>query len=374
MAKPNFKVIFNDVDKPDLDHFFKDRLISLSILDATDDNDDHVDMIFSNPERCLEAPEFGDKMKVLIGYGQNKNLVLINEYILDEWQITRPPESIMISGGTQDGIGEFETHKRRMVPLDADKNVGISLHEILKKIADRYGKKYHISDQLKDAFIVTERNDQSDLQYLHALVSAMDGAVKVTGNIISLVKLGLGKNAKGEAIPPIVINMDDIWNFNLTSSRNNVYDGVIAYYYDKNKSKPSFFEDIREKDPYSKESSGGVLDDKKKLIPGKHAFTMPHVYINKRKAQNMAYKKLDELKRREQKLTFTTIGNPNIAVETPIKLLSGIESLPVCWIVDSVHHSLSEKGFTSTVTAFKPIPVEGEKCPCDRNHRQTEVL
>ena len=373
MAKPNFKVIFNDVDKPDRDHFFKDRLISLSILDATDDNDDHVDMIFSNPERCLEAPEFGDKMKVLIGYGQNKNLVLINEYILDEWQITRPPESIMISGGTQDGIGEFETHKRRMVPLDADKNVGISLHEILKKIADRYGKKYHISDQLKDAFIVTEQNDQSDLQYLHALVSAMDGAVKVTGNIISLVKLGLGKNAKGEEIPPIVINMDDIWNFNLTSSRNNIYDGVIASYYANDEVRPSFFDDISE-DQYAKTSAGNVLDKEYRLISGKHAFTMPSVYIDFKAANYAANQKLDELKRREQKLTFTTIGNPNIAVETPIKLLSGIESLPVCWIVDSVRHSLSEKGFTSTITAFKPIPVEGEKCPCDRNHRQTEVL
>ena len=322
---PAFKIT---ADKKDVTALIAQRLVSINITDETGLVSDTCEILLDNRDEKLDIPPRGANLEIFLGY-EDKPLTKMGNYIVDDVELSSPPSQMRITGKASNSLDK-NLSKKIKAPKSKSWH-GYTLVGIITAIANNNGFKGAIDDYFKQIYIShLDQTDESDISFLNSLAKDYGAFVKLSLGRLLFFRKGTSVSESGKELPTIKISENEISNWSLRISDLEKFGKVIAKWHN--------FSTGKEEDVFA-----GTGDP---------AYTMRYKFISSDRALEAAKAKLAEFKMGAENLTFSTIGNPSLSAENKISFTDIKYLKNKNWIISSVHHSLSDQGFTTAITAI----------------------
>jgi len=321
---PDFRILAN---ANDITSTLRDRLISLSVSDSSGIKSDSVEITLDDRGGKIEIPKKGAELEVSLGY-KEVGLIRMGLFTVDEVELSGSPDTMTIRAKAADMRGSLKEQKSRSWD---DVTVG----SIVEKIASEHELTPKIGVFLADIDVPhLDQSDESDLNFLARLARQYDVVAKPAAGFLLFVGRGEAKSAAGRSLAPVTVRRIDVSRFRITMSDRGRYQSAIAHYHDTAKAK---------RIPV-------------KVGDGAPASTVRGNFSSKAIATAAATSRLEGLRRGEQSLSFSMIGNPELTAECPITLSGFRTGASIDWVCVSATHSFSSTGFTTSIDAKTPKP------------------
>jgi phage protein D len=323
--KSSFKIT---ADKKDVTDLIAQRLISINITDETGLVSDTCEILLDNRDNVLEIPLLGANLEICLGY-EDKPLTKMGDYIVDDIEVSSPPSQMRITGkATNTQLKDL--NKKIKAPRSRSWH-RYTLVGIITKIANEHNFAAVIDEYFKQIYIShLDQTDESDISFLNSLARDYGAFVKVTSGKILFFRKGRSVSASGKELPTIRISEQEMINWSLIISDLEKFGKVIAKWHN--------FATGKEEDVFV-----GSCD------PG---YNMRYKFIDANRAREAAKTKLAEFQRGAERLSFSTIGNPNLSAENKISVTDIKYLKNKNWIITNVNHSLSDQGYITQVSAI----------------------
>jgi len=318
--KPNFKIL---ADNKEITESIKERLISLRLTDHAGDQSDTL-ILELNDDPEMEIPRTGIELECHLGY--DKNLKKMGSFIVDEVELTSPPQKIVITTRATPFRDSMQYKS-----LKSQKNRswdGINLGNLVKTIAKEHNLKSHVSESLKNVGLPhLDQTNQSDLVFLKMLARQYDAKVKPTNGVLMVLKRAEFKTMSGNLIPVIKLKPEEVTQYRVTISDRSDYQSVVASYHDIE------------------------FGEAKEVIVGKGEPVKRYVFAFKDEATALARAKAKyaEYQRGKTKLDLLMPGRVDLMAEGRIELGDFRHMVDGAWLVEKVEYSLSSSGFSVKV-------------------------
>lgn len=319
--RPQFRVFADDLD---VTSRIAERLIEMTITDEAGFQSDALTISVDDAGGVLKVPRKGARLAVHLGY-EETGLAYMGEFVVDEPELSGPPDKIVIRARGADLRQELKTSKTR----SWDK---VTIGDIVRAVASEHNLQPKVAEQL--ASIAIEHIDQtgeSDLHFLTRLAKEYDAISKPAGPNLLFAPRNLGKTVSGKDLPPIVLAKSDVTTYRLVLAERSDVGHVVAYWQDKAKAR----------------RTGETVGDKAK--PGK---TLRKTYPTAEEARAAATSELASLQRGRKNLDVTLPGNPLVIAESPITLSDGWrDGFAGDYVAVRVEHRVGGGGYTTSFTA-----------------------
>ncbi|MGI0120274.1 contractile injection system protein, VgrG/Pvc8 family [Zooshikella sp. RANM57] len=319
--QPTFNIFADDKD---ITYHIEKFLTDLSVTDEAGFQSDSLTLTVDDPNGILSVPKKGVHLRVYLGY-QETGVAYVGEFIIDEPELSGPPDQIVIRGRGADLRNNLKSSKTRSWDR-------ILLGDIVKKIAGEHQLKPKVAIQLAQQFIEhIDQTHESDLHFLTRLAKEYDAISKPAAGDLLFTHRNQSKTVSNKDLPALVLKRSDVISYRLVLADRSDIGHVVAYWQDKNKA----------------HRISETVGDKSK--PGK---TLRKTYMNANEARSAAKSELSALQRGCKKLDITIPGNPRVIAESPIVLSDGWrEGFVGNYVAVRVEHRMGNSGYTTSVSA-----------------------
>lgn len=298
------------------------RLLSMEITDKAGVKSDRLTLVLDDRDGILAIPRTGANVEVSIGY-EGSVLTRMGNYVVDEVEVAGPGRTMTIRANAADMTGGIKSPKERSFD-------NITFGDLVSTIAREHGLTPSIPQDLATRQLEHVDQTESDMQLLTRVAADQGATVKVADKRLVVAKRASGSTASGKTLPPVTIRSDQCDSWSCTFSERGKYKSVQAYYHDK----------------------GAAQRKSVTAGSGTPKLTLKNSYSSQQEAQRAADSKFQTLSRGTSKVNIQgLIGDPLMSAEkiaTLVDFRTGVDGSD--WVVDEVTHSLSDSGYTCTVS------------------------
>lgn len=317
--RPYIEVYVNGVP---VNSAFYARLNSASIVDATGQDSDNIELTFDDAGNEIAIPEEGASILVNFGF-KGVGSFVIGTYIV---------EQVRQSGG-QDG--EFLYLTGRSADMRGDLKEPLSEHfdedtlgGIIQTLAKRHGLDAVVSESLASKQIkYVSRLDQSVVDFGTQLADRYGALFSVKGGKLIFVKRGEGR------MPAITIDRSQCDSWDIETNPRLRYGKVKTKWFDRDTGETMF------------ETASTGLEGPVK--------TIRHVFTSQDDALTAAEAEGERLNRGTSAGTITLAGMPEVAAEVDIQLTGFRPTINGKWRAGAVRHQYDDT-FMTTIELEAP--------------------
>jgi uncharacterized protein len=329
-VKPDFRILAN---KRDITAEVRQRLVSISLSDATGIESDTLELVISDtdPARPVRKPSRGAELELSLGY--NGSLVRMGAFVVDEIEISGWPRTISIRArGTPfdestSGAAHLQTQKTRTWKRET------TIGDMVAKIAKEHGLKANVSQSLKQTKMPQfNQTAESDISFLVRVGKRYDAMVKPGGGKLSFIRRGEQSKADGSPMPTIAIKANEVTSFHFTEASRDDGGTIVAFWHATKQARRRQIE----------------------VGSGEPVTQLRHFYATEDAAKAAAKSELDKRKRGQATLSVSLPGNPALSAECALAPSGFHPDMPTTWLVTRVSHRLSADGYRCDVEAELP--------------------
>ncbi|WP_034911921.1 phage late control D family protein [Erwinia sp. 9145] len=351
------------LDGRDITPNFSDRLISLTMTDNRSLEADELTIELDDSDGRVELPTRGERLTLFLGW-KGQSLTGKGDFTVDRITHAGAPDRISLHASSADIRGSLNSRREQ------------AWHgQTLGAIADAIAARNHLTASVVPALanIIIPHIDQSqesDAKFLTRLAGRNGGEVSIKAGKLLMLQAGRRVTASSKPIQEITIarSEGDRHEFSIADRFN--YTGVTAKWLDtkdpkqqqrqvsttRKFEKPS---SPAQQHPQAQQAvaSGGAASQKAQqtaYMVGEpdNVFAMTTTFPTQAEAIRAAQAKWESLQRGAAELSLNlAMGRADIYPEMPVRLTGfkpAINQQP--WIITRVVHSLSARGFVTTLT------------------------
>ncbi|RCL23017.1 late control protein [Pseudomonas sp. AFG_SD02_1510_Pfu_092] len=318
--KPAFQII---ADGKDITALINDRLLLLRTSDKPGMESDEFELRIDDRDQAVTLPSRGAKIEVYLGRSAQA-LARLGSYVVDEVEVTGPPDTITLRGKASDMRGSGKTTRSGSWEDTA-------LASIVSDVAARNGWEPGCTVQTKVPRV--DQRNESDFNFITRLAKQYDCTAKVaSGKLLVLPRQG-GQSAGGKAIGTVTISRADVSRYSFRLGDRSTQKAVKTQHQDKATGRLNVVE------------LGN--DDAPAGLPGVH--TDRHIYPNKSAAEQAAKARLAAFNRSTAAVRLEMVGRTDLFAERTISAQGFKNGLDGEYLVDSVEQVFTASGWTTTV-------------------------
>lgn len=318
---PTFKI---ETDTKDITQVIADRLLSLTVDDASGIESDTAQIILDDSNCDLILPPIGSHLHICLGYRETA-LENMGVYTVDELALSSPPQQLTIRAKAVDMSATLKAPKTQTWQQ-------VSLKTIVDTLAYEHGLKAIIADALAGIhYTYVHQTQESSLNLLTRLTQPLGATAKIAGQHILIFPQSLAQTPSGIALPHIQITPNQTTGWRIDFTRRDHYPSVQAHYWDSESAQ-------------EKTVCAGV---------GKPLFTLRKSFSNATEALHAAHAQLNAFSRSQKTCQVDIAGDARISTSTPL-MLSGFKAeVDGCWITERICHTLTQQGYLSSISAIR---------------------
>lgn len=307
----DFKIV---ADGADITALFKDRLISLSIVDEAGFKSDTAEIVIDDRDYRVALPETGALLEISLGFKET-GLVLVGLYTVDEIAGGGPVATITIRAKAANLIEGLRAPKTRAWE-------DVTLEDIVTTIAGESGLKAAVSEALAaHEYPYVAQTSESDLNLLTRLAHDLDATTKPVGDALVFVERGSGETPDGSAIPITSFTARDLASWTWSVTGRGKYKTAIAEWQDVD---------------------AGTLEQVT-VGDGDPVLKLRHAFANEDQATRAATSALARIARASGKLTVDLGGfYGELFAQAPINIQGIKPELSGAWAITRVEHRLQQ--------------------------------
>jgi phage protein D len=322
---PDFRVT---LDGKDLTSSIRPLLISLTITEKRGDEADQLDITIDDSTGRVALPPAGAVLSVEIGWKQGSDvtigLVPKGSFKVDEIEHSGPPDTIAIRASSADFTSDLRVRREKSWH---DSTLGAIVGEVARK----NGLEPRCAASLASIAVpVVAQSRESDMALLRRLGREYDAVATIKAGKLLFAPIGSGASASGQSLARLTIRRRDGDRHSFRLEKREESEGVVAEYHDRRAAK------------------------RKSVTVGKAsgARRLSHVYASESSAHRAAKSTMSRAKRAPGSLDISlALGRADVFPEQKASALGFKREIDAMkWIVVSVTHTLSERGF---MTALK---------------------
>lgn len=318
--KPTFRIV---ADGADITAMINDRLLLLRTSDKPGMDSDEFELRIDDRDGVVSLPARGAGIEIYLGY-VGCGLARLGRYVVDEVELSGPPDTLVIRGKASDMRGSGKTIRN-----GSWENVPLS--EIVRDIAARNG--WQAACSVATKVPRTDQLSESDFNFITRLAKQYDCTAKVgDGKLVVMPRQG-GQSASGKALGVVTVTRSDVsrWQFRLGD--RSTHKAVATKHQDKATGKLSIVTLDNEDAP------GG--------LPPVH--TDRHIYPNKSAAEQAAKARLAAFNRSTAGVRLEMPGRTDLFAERQLNAQGFKVGLDGEYLVDSVEQVFTQSGWSTTV-------------------------
>ncbi len=305
-------------DGTDVTGKFQDRLTSLTIIDEAGQKSDTVEIMIDDRDYLVELPKTGAKLKIALGFVGD--LVEIGTYVVDETSGEIAPNTMTISAKAADMLSGIRARKTRSWR-------GVTIEDIVGKIAGEHGLKSLVSDSLQAHFFAYQaQTSESDLNFLTRMAKGLGAVSKPAGEYLVFTKRGEGYAADGSELPVFVVHRTQMKGGSWKITGRGKYGRVTAEWGER----------------------GTAVIHKATAGNKEPELALRHRYPTKVEAQSAADAALTHSRRASGKISIELGGfRGDLLAEAKVDLQGIKPELTGEWLITRVQHRLTDTLTTS---------------------------
>lgn len=317
---PQFRIVANGSDITSL---INDRLLLLRTTDKPGMESDDFELRIDDRDGMVTLPARGAGIEIYLGYAET-SLARLGRYVVDEIEVSGPPDTIVIRGKASDMRGTGKS-------IRSGSWEDVPLSKIVSDIAARNGWKPACTISTK--VVRADQLHESDFSFITRLAKQYDATAKVADGKLMVMQRQAGLSASGKAIGAITLTRSDVsrWQFRLGD--RNAHKTVVAKHQDKKTGKLSVV---------SLDNS-----DLPDGLPAVHADR--HIHPNKTAAESAAKARLAAFNRSTAGVRLEMPGRMDLFAERSINAQGFKVGLDGEYLVDSVEQTFTQAGWSTTV-------------------------
>lgn len=318
--KPAFRIV---ADGKNITELINDRLLLLRTSDKPGTDSDEFELRIDDRDQAVALPARGGKVEVWMGY-EGQPLTRLGAYMVDEVQMSGPPDEMVIRGKASDMRGSGKT-----VRSGSWENVPLS--QIVGDIAKRNGWQPVCPVNTK-----VERSDQrneSDFNFITRLAKQYDCTAKVAEGKLLVMPRQSGQSVSGKSLGVVTINKTDVVRYQFRLGERTTQKSVKTQHQDKKTGALKVVELDNDESPDG--------------LPAVH--TDRHIYPNKTAAEQAAKARLAAFNRSTAGVRLEMPGRTDLFAERSINAQGFKVGLDGEYLVDGVEQVFTQSGWTTTV-------------------------
>ncbi|HEY0624658.1 contractile injection system protein, VgrG/Pvc8 family [Sphingomonas sp.] len=303
------------------------RLISLTLTEKRGDEADQLEITLDDADGKLEMPKAGAVLKLQLGWAQGRDvtpgLVDKGSFKVDEVEHSGPPDQVRITARSADFTSELKARREKSWH-------DTTLGAIVNEIAGRNGLQGRCAAALASIQLKSfVQSRESDMALMRRLGREHDAVATIKGGSLILVPIGQGETATGKPLAEVTLRRRDGDRHSYRLAKRDDSTGATASWHDRKAAK-------------KKQVTVGKADGAKKLS---------RTYASE--AQARAAAKAASGRAARQAATFDyslAFGRADLMPEQKVVVRgfkSEIDAVP--WRISEVAHSLSDRGFTTSI-------------------------
>ncbi|WP_330213596.1 phage late control D family protein [Pseudomonas sp. Z18(2022)] len=317
---PSFRVV---ADGKDITALINDRLLLLKTTDKPGMESDDFELRIDDRDSAVALPKRGAGIEIYMGYAET-SMVRLGRYMVDEVEISGPPDTIVIRGKAGDMRGSGKT-------VRSGSWEDVPLSKIVADVAARNGwtPVCNVSTNVPRA----DQLSESDFNFITRIAKQHDCTAKVAdGKLIVMTRDG-GTSASGKSFGAVTITRADVsrWQFRLGD--RNTHKAVATKHQDKKTGELKLIS----------------LDntDAPDGLPAVH--TDRHIYPNKTAAEQAAKARLTAFNRSSAGVRLEMVGRTDLFAERSVNAAGFKVGIDGEYLVDSVEQVFTQAGWSTTV-------------------------
>ncbi|WP_018694505.1 contractile injection system protein, VgrG/Pvc8 family [Algicola sagamiensis] len=315
--KPTFQITANNQD---ITQAIKERLLRLRLLDNTGLQSDSLAIHLDNKDYAIQIPPTGAELKVAIGY-EETSLVNKGTFIVDEVELTGPPDTLIIRAKAADMKQRFKSQQTKSHRQK-------TLKDITKQIATDHGLIPKVFNELGNIIVPgAEQTQESDLHFLTRLSKEFDAIAKPVNGYLVIAPKGQAKSQSGQPIAQTTIHKTDLIHYRMTQAERGKYKSVLAHW-DNTQTGERESVKVGQADPIK---------------------TLRKTYATPTEATLAATAELKALERGELHGSLTLIGNPKLVAEGVLNIEGVTGFVDGKYVVKRVEHEINGSGYRCRV-------------------------
>lgn len=317
---PRFRVV---ADGKDITALINDRLLLLKTTDKPGMESDDFELRIDDRDSAVALPKRGAGIEIYMGYAET-SMVRLGRYMVDEVEISGPPDTIVVRGKAGDMRGTGKT-------VRSGSWEDVPLSKIVADVAARNGWKpvCNVSTNVPRA----DQLSESDFNFITRIAKQHDCTAKVAdGKLIVMTRDG-GTSASGKAFGAVTITRRDVsrWQFRLGD--RNAHKAVATKHQDKKTGELKLIS----------LDNADVPDG----LPSVH--TDRHIYPNKTAAEQAAKARLTAFNRSSAGVRLEMPGRTDLFAERSVNAKGFKAGIDGEYLVDSVEQVFTQAGWSTTV-------------------------
>lgn len=347
--KPGFRVTSSGND---ITQQIADRLLSIRVQDEAGQKSDTLEITLDDRGQNLPLPEAKVELTVALGYTHDgQTLQEMGTYVIDEVELSHPPATIKIRAKAMETSGKLKEQKTRSWH---EKTIG----EIVTQIAGEHGMTPVVHQRFQDRKIDhIDQTAESDAHFLTRLAGLHGATSKPAEGRLVFIPAGEGISASGQQLSAATLDRSQVQDYRATIKDRGAFSKVAAKYHDKETGTEKSLEV-----PVPNSTAGGgisFLDSLFGIISGGGSgsssssgpvFQDRRLHATQEEAMQAAMSKGKNLASGTVTIDLTCAGRPDIFAERPITLTGFRDPLNSTWMIQSVSHEYSSRGYSTKIT------------------------
>jgi len=347
--KPGFSVTSSGND---ITQQIADRLLSIRVQDEAGQKSDTLEISLDDRGQNLPLPDAKVELTVALGYTHDgQSLQKMGTYVIDEVELSHPPATVKIRAKAMEISGKLKEQKTRSWH---NKTIGqivtqiASEHSLIPIVHSRY------TNRLIDHI---DQTAESDAHFLTRLAGLHGATSKPAEGRLIFIPAGEGVGASGEQLVAATLDRAQVQDYRATIKDRGAYSKVVAKYHDKETGTEKSLEV-----PVPNSTAGGgigFLDSLFGIITGSTvgdssssgpSYQDRRLHASKEEAMEAAKARGKSLASGTVTIDLTCAGRPDIFAERPITLTGFRDPLNSTWMIQSVTHEYSSRGYSTKIT------------------------
>jgi phage protein D len=345
--KPAFRVTSSGND---ITQQISDRLLSIRVQDQAGQQSDTLEITLDDRGQALPLPEEKAELKVALGYSHGGNVPQeMGTYVIDEVELSYPPATVKIRAKAMELSGSFKQPKTRSWH---EQTIG----QIVATIAGDHRLRPQVHPNYQGRMIDhLDQTEESDAHFLTRLAGLHGATSKPAEGMLVFIPQGAGVSASGQQLPPAILERSECSDYRATVKNRGSYAKVITKFTDRE----TGTEQTVEVAVPATNASFSLMDALLGAVFGSSGSGSPDeagVYRDRRlfpsreEALEAARAKGVQLASGTVTIDLTCAGRPDIFAERPLTLTGFRDPLNSTWVIQSVSHEYSGRGYSTKIT------------------------
>lgn len=317
---PMFRIV---ADGSDITRMINDRLLLLRTSDKPGMESDEFELRIDDRDSAVTLPARGASIEIYLGYA-GSTLTREGRYIVDDIELSGPPDTLVIRGKASDMRGSGKTTR-------SGSWENVSLSAIVNDLARRNG--WEPACTVATMVPRADQLGESDFNFITRLAKQHDCTAKIAdGKLIVMPRQG-GVSASGKTFGVVTIHKSDVSRYSFRLGDRSAHKAVSAKYQDKTTGKLAVVSLSNEDAPDG--------------LPPVH--TDRHIHPNKTAAEQAAKARLAAFNRSTAGVRLEMPGRSDLFAERVINAQGFKEGLDGEYLVDSREQVFTQSGWSTTI-------------------------